>query len=802
MLSETIQGLKVSYKIQKGKSDRKHLLIIFSGFRAHGAFDFGGNELKNISSEIIWIDDNFNGFYSYYMLANGGHDISSKINLFIEGHLERLGISKEECTLAGFSKGGSAALYYLANYGYMNAVVKAPQFKIASYIKNESPREIPAMFGSEDSELFKIGDSMITNAIASDIFKNKNVYLYTSVADIHYETEILPNLNYLETYQNFNYVVSETPLVRQHDDVTRYNIPTIVSLLSLLCDGIAPRFGAVINGRSSGNSVPYEVDIQSVTAVSSIHKLSYSANKLFIEGDFLFRGIPSPDYRSQKTEIIFDHELGAFTIPLGQDKNNLINSRNYEESFVDYSHSKFATLKYQGINLDYFPYGKSQLSIHSTHTVGVMAKISKYTVGKSSDVHFTDKYVVNTLSEKENVYILKRPYDELDNLSYEFRLDQFEVKYRKLFIKGLFAPKSFNFSDWSSIRYKIRFEVMATGKAYIYPLANASRPYESMEPGEQYYDKSKAYLATKSYKGLDLSKLINGIYSVTLIANFGSHVITHLISEKIEIDYSSAGKKKSVAVIGSCVSRDLFNSRLSPGWKDYMNLGPEFYQMSMISLMASPVAFDENDFLDLSRHDFLATKNDFSKSFLDEIKSDVPDNILIDLFADSRFDVINVGNSFVTDNLWKIGKSHGYERMVRMRRISPIEDSDEYYELFERSCIKFKDYLSEHCPDTRIILNSCRASLTWQSLCDNGAFNSKAIKTQNLRWARLEKIFIRLFQPDIIDTTTLIIAGDPDHPWGRGPVHYESRFYQTVSSELFSKIHIDDSNSNAVRVIP
>jgi len=793
MLTEMIQGLEIPYKIQKRKSDRKHLLVIFSGFRAHGTFDFGGKALKNISSEILWIDDTFDGFYSYYILSSQGKDISERINTFIESHLDRLGISKQECTLAGFSKGGSAALYYLAKYGYKNAVITVPQFKIASYIKNNSPREISPMFGAEDSELFLAGDSIITDAITRDEDKNKNIYLYTSPSDVQYKTEILPHLKYLKSYANFNYVVSDTPLIRQHDQVTRYNVPTIIAVLSLLTEGIVPRFGSVTNGspRVSLNATGKRPN--NPPALSKLNKFSVIGNKLFIEGEVVFRGHPSLGYSSQKTAALFESQNGVISIPLGHDRNNLINSRYYEDEFIDYSYSKFATRKYQGINLDNFPFGKFKFSINSMHENGVEATLSKYSLRKKSDIYFTDDYVINTICEDDSVYLLKRRYEELDSFKNELRIDQFEIKSQRLYLKGLFAPMSFNFGEWSSIQYKIRFEDTAKGTSYIYSLANASRPYESTLSSEKHFDKSKAYFATKSYRGIDLSELMSGSYVVSLVASFGSHVILETLSDVLEVSSTALELKPVIAVVGSCVSRDLFNSRLNRGWKEYMSIGPEHYQMSLISLMSQPIEFETQLFSDLSPHDLAATSRDFSKKFLDEMTNTPPDYILIDLFADSRFDVIEFEDSIVTDNSWKIGKSQAYNKFDEMRRISPTIDAEEYFELFESACRRFREFLLKNCPKTKVILNSCRASLTWQSISASGAFNTSAIKIQNLRWARLERILIGLLNPKIIDSTKKIISGDPEHPWGLGPVHYEPTFYRTLSRELFSEIYSADS---------
>lgn len=58
----------------------------------------------------------------------------------------------------------------------------------------------------------------------------------------------------------------------------------------------------------------------------------------------------------------------------------------------------------------------------------------------------------------------------------------------------------------------------------------------------------------------------------------------------------------TVGVFGSCVSRDLFNSKIVPNYKTFFQIISYSQRTSIISLMQNSVNFDEMDILSENNH--------------------------------------------------------------------------------------------------------------------------------------------------------------------------------------------------------
>ena len=61
-------GIEVIYRHKPSKYDFKHLIIVFSGFlnATPGNYDFI-NAMTDCPADVIWINDNFQGMYTYYL---------------------------------------------------------------------------------------------------------------------------------------------------------------------------------------------------------------------------------------------------------------------------------------------------------------------------------------------------------------------------------------------------------------------------------------------------------------------------------------------------------------------------------------------------------------------------------------------------------------------------------------------------------------------------------------------------------------------------------------------------------------
>ena len=61
--------------------------------------------------------------------------------------MKELGMEKDQVTVTGFSKGGSAALYYGLKLGIRNIICAVPQIYIGNYIDNNWKHVAEHMMG-------------------------------------------------------------------------------------------------------------------------------------------------------------------------------------------------------------------------------------------------------------------------------------------------------------------------------------------------------------------------------------------------------------------------------------------------------------------------------------------------------------------------------------------------------------------------------------------------------------------------------------------------------------------------------
>ncbi|WP_250622043.1 DUF6270 domain-containing protein [Bacillus subtilis] len=167
---------------------------------------------------------------------------------------------------------------------------------------------------------------------------------------------------------------------------------------------------------------------------------------------------------------------------------------------------------------------------------------------------------------------------------------------------------------------------------------------------------------------------------------------------------------KKVAVYGSCVTRDNFNSQFNADYKNFFDCVLTQNQSSIISTMSKPnyIVIDNEN---MSNHEKNTLKTDFENSFLTEIKSVQPDILILDFFADVHFGYVEISdNQFVTNNRWTLPKTNYYKFTIQNKKQSfNIEDHFEnYFALWKQKFNLFYNYVRLNCPKTKIILNSAR----------------------------------------------------------------------------------------------
>lgn len=359
---EIINNISIKYKLKPRKYDARHVIFIFSGFGGGGrlfTYDFE-NALQNCPAHVVWIKDDFDASCAYYICQNLQFTVEEAVHLFILAMLERFGLEKHECTLAGFSKGGSAALYFTLKYNFPSVIATVPQFHIGSYVSISWPQVGEKMAGEITKDNINYLDSLLPTLLLNDRHLDKNIYLLTSRADVQYATDIEPYIGYFDKYSNFNYFMANSQLIREHNQVTSYHVPLLLGIFYSLCQGAVPRYGKCELNADNRLRQPSSI----IEPITILKRISLNGDTIFPEGIAVLKGINCGEYSDIHIELVFKSDDSEMTFPMAKHHRSILTRQLYEEGFVNYDKGWFCTTKFQGLSLERLPPGLYQLFLN------------------------------------------------------------------------------------------------------------------------------------------------------------------------------------------------------------------------------------------------------------------------------------------------------------------------------------------------------------------------------------------------------------------------------------------------------
>lgn len=363
-------GFNFKYILKQRSYDTNHLIIVFSGFGSNSDFtyDFLNSLSSSSRAAVLWIKDDFyhNAYATYYLDIVGESRLEQAVIGFIAEVQKFLQIKHENCTLLGCSKGGAAAIYYGMTYHFKNIFVSAPTLLIGSSIAGLAPQakardSLPFICnGVDQNEAIAQLDARLIHAIEADRDYHKNIYLLSSEADHRHASQVKPFIGYFSKYTNFNYIESQSSLVRTHTDVTFFNAPFILSVLNCLAFNMPPNF---LNHVIVSDDQTRRPEV-SKEPVFSLNKLVFDRDsKLHPEGVFFLRGLACQEYGDLDYILQLSSADQVIEIPLAKGNKPTISKEYYADTFVNYDKAYFCTKSYKGLDLQKLPVGLYQLSI-------------------------------------------------------------------------------------------------------------------------------------------------------------------------------------------------------------------------------------------------------------------------------------------------------------------------------------------------------------------------------------------------------------------------------------------------------
>lgn len=397
-------GTKVIYKHKKRKYDFNHVIFVFSGFlhAKPGNYDFA-NALSDCPCDVVWICDNFEEMYAYYLCVNMDFKIENAVTEFIHYMLRQLNLDINQATTTGFSKGGSASLYYGLKLNIPNIVSTVPQLNIGSYVHNQWKHVAEHMMGKNYSSSNKnYLDKLLPRLLKQDTKLDRNIYLLTSESDIQYKTEIEPYLQDFAKYENFNYLKTYSAFVREHNQVTGHHVALLLSIYYALASEAIPRyshgqvnfFGSQPHANPNPSGEPYV----------ELRWLNLKDDKLFIDGVALLRGYDVEKYDDLHYTLLLDNESRVITLPLAKSNTPSITKEMFDGKYMTiYDKAVFTTYQRKGVDISSVPSGVYKMSIEiylPSYEIRVVKEITAKRPISDTEYH---RYCV---SQKEGVFYL------------------------------------------------------------------------------------------------------------------------------------------------------------------------------------------------------------------------------------------------------------------------------------------------------------------------------------------------------------------------------------------------------------
>ena len=204
--------------------------------------------------------------------------------------------------------------------------------------------------------------------------------------------------------------------------------------------------------------------------------------------------------------------------------------------------------------------------------------------------------------------------------------------------------------------------------------------------------------------------------------------------------------KTKIAVLGSCISRDLFNSHFVPNYKDFFDLVFDAQRTTMISLMQDSVVID-NNLLDILPHNpknNARTKfitEDLNKVFLKNLVEKDIDYLIIDNYFEFLMGILYFdNNTIITNNVWDLPETEFYKNMSDKVNLRIYENFEEYFCIWSKYCDLFFKFLTVYCPDIKVILIEARENNQVMKSDGTIYINPNFTKTMNVANPLLEKL--------------------------------------------------------------
>lgn len=188
--------------VPRTPNGKQSLTVIFSALG--GKYDFTYNyksALDGCDSYRLYLIDDFGVRGSYYFADHRDTTIFDEVQVFLAEIIDVLGVSLENVTFAGSSKGGTGALLHGLAIGTGKVVIGAPQVYPGTYLQKVAPDILRFIAGGSGDEARKWLDRTIVERITTSNSRTQ-VRIIVGTKDHHLVHHVKPLLAMTDTPQH------------------------------------------------------------------------------------------------------------------------------------------------------------------------------------------------------------------------------------------------------------------------------------------------------------------------------------------------------------------------------------------------------------------------------------------------------------------------------------------------------------------------------------------------------------------------------------------------------------------------
>lgn len=250
--------------------------------------------------------------------------------------------------------------------------------------------------------------------------------------------------------------------------------------------------------------------------------------------------------------------------------------------------------------------------------------------------------------------------------------------------------------------------------------------------------------------------------------------------------------KIKVAAIGSCVTRDNFNSKFISDYKDHYEIIYYQHQISIVSLMAEPIPYLQTDINNIKTHEQRHLETELSKSFFNTMILNQPDYLVLDLYGDVFHGVQKVENSYLTYRPYLFSKTDVYNKLDKADVISLYKNSKRFLEIWKKAVNELFRYMKEYVPNCKIVLNKARLATQYKDeksgeikfIFDNKKVRKLDVDLHNFWWRRLDRYIENNFDVQVIDYEDHDYLANENHSWKLSYGHFVDDFYKDFTKKF------------------